>query len=289
MKKTKSENLKGWLTVGPILLYYAVFGLVPLGIVLGYSLMEKERGLFGKMSFVGLKNFVTIFTDATYYRPILTTALIAVFTIGFSIVFGLLFAKLMSGQIRGKGFYRTVYYVPVVISMGVVAQIVNVWLSYNSGFNNILLALGKDPVKWVDSAAWTLFWIILICLWKGLGATVILFVAGLSAISPDIYEAADLDGAGRMRKFFQVTLPQLRPMMVFVLITSIIGAFNIFEPVQLISTGTAQEDTMVILYQIYQKSFLDHQLTMGSALSVVLLVIMLILTGLNMKFGESKD
>lgn len=282
------ENIRGWGVVGPIVLYYAIFGLIPLGMVFYYSMTVDD--IFKGTEFVGFANFVTIFTDSSYYMLLVTTMLIAVFTIGFSLVFGLLLAKLMTGPIRGKGFYRTVYYMPVVISMAVVAQICNVWLNYNDGsFNNLLTALGMERIFWEKSTFWMFFWIIIICTWKGLGATVILFVAGLSGVSPAIYEAADIDGADKWQKFFKITLPQLRPMMTFVLITSIIGAFNIFEPVQLISKGGPEGTTEVVMYQIYQESFLNNNYGMGCALSVIVLIVLLVLTALNMKFGEAKD
>lgn len=282
------ENVRGWSVVGPLILYYAIFGILPLAIVVEYSFYRDELFL-GKV-WVGWQNYITFFTQKEYYVLLLDTMLIAAFTIGFSVVFGLLLAKLMTGPIRGKGFYRTVYYLPVVISLAIVAQIANVWLNYNNGtIDNLLVAFGLGRIDWYKSAFWMYFWIIVICIWKGLGATVILFVAGLSGISPEIYEAADVDGAGKFVKFFKITLPQLRPMFVFVLITSIIGAFNIFEPVQLISQGGPDGATKVVLFQIYNESFQNGNYGMGSAISVILLVILFALTVLNMKWGEAKD
>ncbi len=287
-KRDKADNIRGWAVLGPLILYYAIFGLIPLGIVIYYSFFEDK--LFGGKDFVGFGNYVKFFTDPKYYVLLFDTMIIAVFTIGLSIVFGLLLAKLMTGNIKGKGFYRTVYYLPVVISMAVISQIVNVWLEYNNGtINNIIVSLGGNKIMWKDSTFWMYFWIIIMCVWKGLGATVILFVAGLAGISTEIYEAADVDGANKYVKFFKITLPQLKPMFIFVLITSIIGAFNVFEPVQLISNGGPDGSTKVVLYQIYNEAFQNGNFGMGSAISVIILVILLILTALNMKFGESKD
>ena len=146
-----------------------------------------------------------------------------------------------------------------------------------------------QSVAWKLSTFWMYFWIIFICVWKGLGATVILLVAGLNAIPPELYEAAELDGAGPVSKFFKITLPQLRPMLVFVMITSIIGAFNIFEPVQLISQGGPDGSTKVILYQIYNEAFQNGNNGMGSAIAVVVLLLLMGLTALNMRFGEEKE
>lgn len=282
------ENLRGWGIVGPIILYLVIFTFIPLVILFRYSFTQDD--LFKGTVFVGFENYKRIFTDPNYYMLFLATILIAVFTIGFSLVFGMLIALGVTGRIRGKGFYRTVYYIPVVVSMAVVAQISNVWLSYNSGtFNNILTALGAEMIAWYKSTFWMYFWIIVICVWKGLGSTVILLIAGLNAIPPEVYEAADLDGANGAERFFKITLPQLRPMLVFVMITSIIGAFNIFEPVQLISQGGPDGTTKVILFQIYNEAFQNGNYGMGSAISVVVLLILMVLTMLNMKFGEEKN
>lgn len=287
-KNDLRENLRGWGILGPIILYYFIFGIVPMIILFRYSFLEDD--LFKGTVFVGFDNFVKIFTNSDYYLLFFATILIAVFTIGLSLLLGMLIAVAVTQPIRARGAYRTVYYIPVVISMAVVAQIANVWLSYNEGtFNNILRALGMEAVAWKQSTFWMYFWIIFICVWKGLGATVILLVAGLNAVPPELYEAAELDGAGAATKFFKITLPQLRPMLVFVMITSIIGAFNIFEPVQLISNGGPDGTTKVILFQIYNEAFQNGNFGMGSAIAVVVLVLLMILTMLNMKFGEEKE
>lgn len=287
-KRELRENLRGWGIIGPIILYYFIFGIIPMIILFRYSFTQDD--LFLGTQFVGLQNFITIFTDKNYYLLFAATILIAVFTIGLSLVLGMLIALAVTQPIRGRSAYRTIYYIPVVISMAVIAQIANVWLSYNEGtFNNILNVFGADSIAWKQSTFWMYFWIIFICVWKGLGATIILLVAGLNAISPELYEAAELDGAGTVTKFFKITLPQLRPMLVFVMITSIIGAFNIFEPVQLISNGGPDGTTKVILFQIYNEAFQNGNYGMGSAIAVVVLILLMILTALNMKFGEEKE
>lgn len=287
-KRELRENLRGWGIIGPIILYYFIFGIIPMIILFRYSFTQDD--LFLGTQFVGLQNFITIFTDKNYYLLFAATILIAVFTIGLSLVLGMLIALAVTQPIRGRSAYRTIYYIPVVISMAVIAQIANVWLSYNEGtFNNILNVFGADSIAWKQSTFWMYFWIIFICVWKGLGATIILLVAGLNAVSPELYEAAELDGAGTVTKFFKITLPQLRPMLVFVMITSIIGAFNIFEPVQLISNGGPDGTTKVILFQIYNEAFQNGNYGMGSAIAVVVLILLMILTALNMKFGEEKE
>ena len=288
-KRSTRNTIIAWASIGPICLYYLVFGLIPIAIVIYYGFFSQES-VFSPYEFVGFGNYIEIFTQERYYQPFLNTLLFSVFTITISIVFGLLLAKLMTVPIRGQAFYRTVYYIPVVISMAVVAQIVNVWLSYNSGtINNIIVSFGGERINWYYDTFWMYFWIIVICIWKGLGASIILFIAGLLGISNDIYEAADIDGANATNKFFKITLPQMRPIMVFVLITSIIGAFNIFEPVQLISSGGPNGTTNVLIYLIYNEAIQNGNFGMGSSVAVLLLVILMALTALSMKFNTNNN
>ena len=130
-RRNLRENLRGWGIIGPIILYYFIFGIIPMIILFRYSFMQDD--LFLGTYFVGFENFITIFTEKSYYLLFLATILIAVFTIGLSLVFGMLIALAVTQPLRGRGVYRTIYYIPVVISMAVVAQIANVWLSYNDG------------------------------------------------------------------------------------------------------------------------------------------------------------
>ncbi len=284
IRKTVRENIQGWLVVGPVILYYLIFGLYPLYILFKNSVYS-QRNMFSPMTYVGLGNFVDIFTKPEYYNLLLNTTYIALFTIGISFFLGLLLAHLFTAKIKGTAFFRTVFYIPVVVSMAVVSQIVNVWLSPTHGTLNNLF--GTD-IQWTQSVFWMYFWLIVICIWKGLGATVILYVAGLSSISPEMYEAAEIDGAGRISRFFHISMPLLRPMHVFVLITSIIGAFNIFEPVQLITKGGPDGKTKVVMFMIYDEAIKNGNMGMGSALSIVILLILMGLTALNMRFGTEK-
>lgn len=284
------ENLLGWSIVGPILLYFGIFTLIPLVMVIRFSLMSDPKGLLELPTFTGLSNYIKIFTNLEYYRLFGATLLIAVSTIVISLVLGMLFAILMSQPIRGKTFYRTVYYMPVVISMAVIAMIANVWLDYNNGmFTNLFKGFGWTPIHFQKYTAWMFFWIIAICTWKGLGATIILFIAGLAAISPEIYEAAELDGATPWTKFWHITLPLMRSIIVFVVITSIINAFNVFEPVELISGGGPSGTTQVILFKIYNEAFQNANWGLGSAVSVVVLIILMVLSIFTMRFDDAKD
>lgn len=286
MKRLQRQTLQGWAVAGPMILYYAIFTLIPLGMVFYYCFTD-WNGLSETWNMVGFENFRLIFTDMYYLRPLLNTFLISFFIIVLSMAFGLLSAVLMTKDVPGTGVFRTVFYIPVVLSMAVIAQMVNVWLAPVDGTLNELLAVfGIGRVSWTQSTGWMMAFIVLVCVWKGLGLTIVLYIAGLQGIPRDVYEAASLDGAGGVRCFFDITLPLLRNMTTFVLITSIIGAFNVFEPVQLISQGGPDGTTKVILYQIYDEAFNNFNMGMSNALSVITLFVVSILSYVNLRREE---
>lgn len=289
MTRQARQTLQGWAVAGPIILYFAIFTLIPLGMVFYYCFTDWD-GLSSTWNIVGFGNFKKIFTDMYYLRPLLNTFIISVFIIVLSMGFGLLAALLMTKDIRAKGFFRTIFYIPVVLSMAVVSQMVNVWISPVDGtLNAIMTALGLERVSWTQSTGWMTAVIIIICVWKGLGQTIVLYIAGLQSIPREIYEAAELDGASSLQSFAYITIPMLRNTTTFVLITSIIGAFNMFEPVQLISHGGPDGTTKVILYQIYDEAFNNFNMGMSNALSVLTLFIIGILSFINMRREGKQD
>lgn len=289
MTRQARQTIQGWAVAGPIILYFGIFTLIPLGMVFYYCFTDWD-GLSLTWEMVAFENFQKIFTDMYYLRPLLNTFIVSFFIIVLSMGFGLLAALLMTKEIRGKGFFRTVYYIPVVLSMAVVSQMVNVWISPVDGtLNAIMTSLGLERVSWTQSTGWMMTVIILICVWKGLGQTIVLYIAGLQSIPREVYEAADLDGASGLQAFAYITLPMLRNTTTFVLITSIIGAFSMFEPVQLISHGGPDGTTKVILYQIYDEAFNNFNMGMSNALSVLTLFIIGILSFINLRREGKQD
>ncbi|MBQ8884770.1 MAG: sugar ABC transporter permease [Clostridia bacterium] len=283
MNKMQRQTLQGWCVAAPIILYFAVLSLIPLCMVFYYCFTD-WNGFSDTWNMVGFDNFVLILTDKYYIRPLINTFIMAIFIILLSMGFGLLAAILMTREIKGVGFYRTIFYIPVVLSTAVIAQMANVWLSPIDGtLNEIIEVFGGERINWTRSTGWMMAFIIIICVWKGLGMTIVLYIAGINGIPKDYYEAASLDGANAVQSFFFITLPQLKNMTTFVLITSIIGAFNIFEPVQLISGGGPDGTTKVLLYQIYDEAFNNFNMGISNALSVVTLFIVGVLSFINLR------
>ena len=172
-------------------------------------------------TFVGLDNFVEILTDPYYHKVIRNDGHLRRMVLVLDMGVGFAIAMLLNQQLSGRAIYRTIWYLPVVISGAVLAQTLAVFL-YPAKFgalNSLLDLIGQPPVIWTRSEFWMPFWVVMFSFWRGVGGVVIFFLAGLQSIDPSLYEAAQVDGAGRWRLFRHITIPQLAPITLFILIT----------------------------------------------------------------------
>lgn len=289
-QKNKSRSLEqrrrrfAWSWLVPMLIYYTILAILPIIFVIVLSFVDWNGIYYEDILWVGFGNYVKIFSEPSYFRMFLNSLIMGASIMFVSIVLSFLVALTMMAPIKAKGFFRTVWYIPCVVSTAVVSQLVSTILNPSTGMINLLLIqAGKEPVMWTLSTEWMFFWIIAISIWKGLGGTVILFMAGMSGIPQNMYEAADIDGANGFQKLFKITIPLLRNMFSFILITASMGIFSIFEQVQLISEGGPYNSTMVIMYQIYNEAFDNMNIGMSSSLSVIVLILVFIVTVINMK------
>lgn len=284
-----------WAWLIPMLIYYTVLGIVPILLVIILSFVDWNGVYYDDIQWIGLENFLTVFREEKYWRMFVNSLIMGGSIMLITIVTSFFIALLMMAPIKCKSFLRTIWYIPCVLSTAVVSQLVNTILNPSTGLINlILIRMGKEPVMWTLSTFWMYFWIILISVWKGLGGTVILFMAGMSGIPQEMYEAADIDGATKFKKLVYITIPSLKNMFAFILITSSMGIFSIFEQVQLISGGGPFGTTMVIMYQIYNEAFDNMNVGLSSALSVIVLILVFIVTVLNMNvtqmnLGDKED
>ena len=286
MKKSARENLRGLGTVIPVTFYYCVFTLVPLVMLFVYSFtnynIDKKQN-----SFIRFDNFTRIFRVKEYFASIGSTMLIAVFVMVIGMTLGFILGYMLMKVQRGKSVARVIWYIPALVSMAVMSMMINMWLGTEGSMNRLMQAFGVKNQDWYGSVFWMYFWIIAVVSWKGLGGTAILFMAGLSSVDKEIYEAAEIDGSRGVHRIVHITLPLIRPMLGFILITGFIGAFNIFEPVQLISKGLPDGKTKVILYRIYDQAILNGNQGFASALSVVVFILVFMLTMINIRFTDN--
>ncbi|MCX6050492.1 MAG: sugar ABC transporter permease [Chloroflexi bacterium] len=276
------QALEGWLILTPILLYYSILFIFPVVANL-YVSFTSWTGVYDSPKWVGLANYRT-YLSHPYPLILFNTTLFALVTLIVQTGIAFLIALLLNEKVFGRGVYRALFYIPTLTSAAIMAQVFFAFISPFDGiFNAILKALGQPIVVWTISTGWMRFFIIIYTIWRGLGGPVILLLAALQGIHREIYEAAMVDGARQWALLRYITLPILRPMLIFVLVTGMIASFQIFESVLLISNGGPSDTTNVMLLQIYNDAFVNVRLGLASAGSIIMAIVLLGFSLTNMR------
>jgi ABC-type sugar transport system permease subunit len=279
------QPVTAYLILTPIVLYLLVFTWVPIVVLAAISLTEWNI-IQWPPTFVGLANYVEILTDPYYLKVIRTTVVFALVVLALELSVGFGIALLLNERLRGRAAFRTIWYLPVIVSGAVLAQTLAVFL-YPAKFgalNSILDLFGQPPVIWTRSEFWMPFWIIMFSFWRGVGTVVIFFLAGLQSIDASLYEAAQVDGANRWRLFRHITVPQLAPVTLFVFMTSLIRSLQIWEAPLVLTYGGPSNSTRTMVYSMYSDAFGNLAMGLAAAESVLLLVVLMTLSGLNLRF-----
>lgn len=278
----RRQRLEFWLIMTPILIYYSIFFIFPVVANL-YISFTKWNGITGAPTWVGLANY-KIYLTQNYPLIIFNTGLFAVTILLAQTMLAFFIAILLNQQIQARGLFRALWYVPTLTSTAIMAQVSLVVFSpYDGVLNMILKSLGKPIVIWTTDAFWMRLFIILFSIWRGVGGPVVLFLAALQGIHREIYEAAMVDGAKGWQLLYYITLPLLRPMLIFVLITGMIGSFQIFEAVLLMSKGGPSYKTTVMMLQIYYDAFINGRMGTAAAGAVVMAILLLWFSLTNMR------
>lgn len=241
--------------------------------------------------FIGLSNFEDLFTNPVFMTSLKNTAIYAFFTVPVSMAIALVLAVMLNQGIRGQMLYRTAIFIPQVTATVAIA-LVWLWI-YNprGGLANQLLAFfGIGQVSWLTDTSWSLPSIIAVGVWQGIGLKMLIYLAALQGLPKDVFEAASIDGATAVQKFVQITVPMLKPATFFVLVTSIIGAFQAFDQVYILTQGGPANSTTLITYEIYKSAFQQFRMGLACAQSLVLFIFLIVLTLINRRLmGGSND
>ncbi len=276
------QAVEGWLILTPILLYYSLFFLFPVISNL-YISFTRWNGIQGAPKWVGLANYRMYFTQA-YPLIIFNTFLFALIILLVQTTLAFLIAVLLNQKVIGQGVYRALWYIPTLTAAAVTAQVAFAFISpYDGVLNGLLKAIGRPIVIWTMNAFWMRSFIIIYSIWRGVGNPVVLFLAALQGIHREIYEAAMVDGAKGRQLLLYITLPLLRPMILFVFVTGMIGSFQIFESVLLMSKGGPSNMTNVMLLQIYNDAFVNTNMGLAAAGAVIMAVLLLWFSTTNMR------
>jgi multiple sugar transport system permease protein len=277
-KRELLEWLTGYAFLAPSFIVLAVFTYFPVAYAMGISLF-KWRILRGEPVFNGLTNYQLLFTSEDFWQAIGNTVYFAVGSIPTGMALALLVAILLNRPMRTLALYRTAYFLPTVTSM-VAVSVVWMWIYHpDVGLMNYFLELFHLPaVRWLNDPMWAMPSIIILSVWKGMGYNVIIYLAGLQNIPEQLYEAAQIDGAGRWQLFRHVTWPLLTPTTFLILIMAVINSFQAFTEFNVMTQGGPLGRTTTIVYYLYQQAFQQFNMGYGSALAIVLFAIILGLT-----------
>lgn len=288
LSKQARETLIAYSFIAPNFIGFAVFTLIP--VVYAFVLAFMQWDGVNEMKFVGFQNFVRLFSDKNFIQAFWHTIVYVLCNVPLTIVCSLALALLMNSKIFGRNFFRTVSFFPYVASLVAVAAVWNFLFNPSMGpVNQILASLGVENLpKWAAGKDTAMLTVILFSVWKNMGYYMVIFLAGLQGVNPELYEAASLDGANKWQQFRNVTLPQISPTTFFVTIMVVISSFKVYNEVYMITQGGPGTSTLVLVYQIYNEAFVGTpEYGYASAISMVLFLMVLIVTLIQFR-GEKK-
>ena len=274
------RRLAGYFFVLPSLLFLAIFVVYP--ILSAFYLSLHRYTLLEAPVWHGLTNYGLLLDDSRFFKALGNTLLFAVMTVPVGTIISLLLAVLINLPLRGIVFFRTAYYLPVVTSF-VAVSFIWLWI-YEPQFgvlNRLLETLGLPTLGWLRDPNTALLSIAILSIWKNAGYNMIIFLAGLQGIPEYLYEAAEIDGAGPVQRFWHITVPMLSPTTFFVFIVYFIGALQMFVQAWILTQGGPLDSTLTVVYLIYQNGFEFLKMGYAAAMSVILFVFITLITYIN--------
>ena len=289
MKKKKRESIMGMAFFGPALLLLTIFLFLPMILTLVFSFTD-FFALNPKLThFTGLGNYIQIFQDEDYLKACVNTIKFVVIIVPLQGIGALVLALLINKVTRCKTYFKVAFFIPVVMSLAVVSTL---WIQIYSpeGILNSLLAhLGISAQPFINSASQALPSIAFMSAWQGMGYQMIIFLGGLQQINPALYEAAEMDHASAWQKFKDITLPELKPLCVFVFITITIGAFRMIVQPMVMTGGGPSHSTYTMVYDIYETGTVNWEIGLASTMAIVFAIFVMILTIIQTILTKDKE
>ncbi|MEM7025549.1 MAG: sugar ABC transporter permease [Pseudomonadota bacterium] len=280
-----------WLFLAPNLIIFGAFTFLPIILNFWYATTGGINVLPSDRPFVGSENFDHLLACDDYFDPdtceedifwrtVFNTASFVALQVGFMVLFALVTALILNREIRARGFFRSVFFYPVLLSPVVVALIWKWVLQREGVLNAWIMDLGGEQTLWLLDAGWAFFWVVFVSVWAHMGFYTLILLAGLQAIPRDVYEAAEMDAADSWRTFYRITLPLLMPNMVVVLVLALIKGVQTFDEIFVLTGGGPGSATMLIVQFIYETGFAAQPQLFGlaAAASIILAAVLFMLT-----------
>lgn len=287
IRRYRKRDYMGLLYIAPWLVGLLVLQLYPFVTSFYYSFTDYQ--FFNKPEFIGLGNYIKLFTsDPEFFKSLQVTIVYTLFTVPGKIMMALFIALLLNKNMKGIGTIRTIYYIPSLFSGSVAVAILWKLLFMNDGaINNILSMVGLPSVKWLGTEGTAMVTICLLEMWM-FGSSMVMFLAALKQVPADLYESASLDGAGKVKSFFYITLPQISPILFFNIIMQTITALQNFTSAFVVTNGGPNNGTYVLGMKLYNEAFKYFKMGYASAISWVIFAMILVVTLLLFRFSSGK-
>ena len=276
----------GYLFVSLSVLLIALFTIWPVVMALYLSLTNYD--VLSRQDWVGFSNYQKLWNNELFWRSLENTAIYAFGTIPVRMAIALTIAVALNRSFRGRSILLSLYYVPVVTATVAIAIVWQEMYDPNYGaMNHILSLVGLPRIGWLGDPNWAMFSIILTSVWRNIGTSLVIFLAGLQGIPEQYYEAAQIDGAGRWHQFIHLTWPLLQPTTFFIFVTSTIAAFQVFEQVLVMTNGGPASATTTVVHQVYNTAFQSLQMGYASAMAFALFLVILSISMINVRLFRS--
>jgi multiple sugar transport system permease protein len=290
LSKAARNNLVAYSFIAPNFIGFCVFTLVPMVFAIGLAFCNWDG--VHPIEFIGLENFANLLSDPVFKIAFVNTIVYALGTVPFTLICSLGLAILLNQNVKCRNFFRTVSFFPYVASLVAVAAVWNMIFSPSMGpVNMILSSLGVTNLpRWAAGKETAMITVIMFSIWKNMGYYMVIYLAGLQGVNPELDEAAGLDGAGKWQIFWNVTLPQLRPTTFFVVIMLTISSFKVYDQMYMITQGGPGNATMTLVYYIYNVAFVNTpKYGYASAISMILFLLVLIVTLIQFKGSKGEN
>ena len=296
MAKVKKGKLYSERKIFGIGMTYLIPSLLLLGVFLFYPLVKTLYFSFFEVTgggvtegFVGWEHYAKLIQSAEFRKSMVATFLFVLYTVPAEIIIALFLAVLASEKIKGIGFFRTIFASTMGVSVAAGATIFLFLFHPSLGvLNNMLALVGINGVDWLTNSSWALFSVALTTIWMHLGINFIILLGGIQNVSTELYESAEIDGAGYWSKLFKITIPLISPVLFFVTIIALIGSFQTFGQIDILTGGGPAGATNIIVYSIYQEAFSYGNFGFASAQAIILFFIILVVTVIQFTVGEKR-
>lgn len=280
------KNITPWIFLAPALFFIVVFSIYPLFETIILSFMKQSRGV---LTFAGIENYKRLFTDQYFFISLKNSLIYLIIQVPIMTVLSILLAIILHrGITKLKSLFRTAFFIPFIVE-SVAYSLIFVLLFQEKGVVNFLFSIFNiGPIMWLTQTWPARIVIMLIITWRWTGYNMVIILAGLQTIPDDYYEAAKIDGANIFQQFFYITIPMLKPVILFSTILSTIGTLNLFTEAYLLTNGGPNNSTITLGLYIYRQAFQSLNLTYAATISVAILIIVRVLSRLQMKFGGNK-